>query len=70
MLPIEHYPPVQNLINYLSNYVSIICFTLGSKKLDTFVNKKVIIKRNKEIDTNSVSRLISHYVFILKHFFI
>jgi hypothetical protein len=69
MLPIEHYPPVQNLINYLSDYVSITCFTLKSKKLDKFVNEKTIIKRNKEIDTNSISRLISHLLFYLKTFF-
>lgn len=46
-LPIEHYPPVQNLIEFISTKNQVSCYSTFSQKHAIFSNEKVSIKRFK-----------------------
>ena len=44
-LPIEHYPPVQNLIEFVSTTNQVSCYSTFSQKHSIYSNEKVSLKR-------------------------
>jgi hypothetical protein len=69
ILPLENYPPILNLIKYLSNDIAIDCVSTSSKNFTEFKYNNTTIKRYNIPNSNPVFRLLAYLSFYLRTFF-